>query len=344
MNFTIIGAGAIGGVVGAYLAKAGEDVTFVDVNEEHVRAMDEQGLTIETVESEFNVPVKAYTVDELLQREKCLDVVILAVKAQHTEQAVQNFKPLMTEDTVIISMQNGLTEEVIAEQVGSHRTIGSFVNLFADYQEPGLIQYGGVGSMYIGELNGEKTFRITEIQNRLKSWGNAQITDHIRGYLWSKLAYGAILTATATVDEKMADIIDPHDHRVMFVELASEVLRVAQQLNIEPKPFDNWEPKTVYPGHEQRDWSAIHEQFDQLVARLRTYKKVKSGIWRDIAVRKRKTEVPFHLTPVIEEGKRHNLDMSLTETVLEMIMELENNQREMSWKNIETLIAISQKK
>ncbi|RPF54228.1 ketopantoate reductase family protein [Aquisalibacillus elongatus] len=344
MKFTIIGAGAIGGVVGAYLAKAGEDVTLVDINEDHINVMKQNGLTIETVESEFNTEVKALTVDELVDRQEPLDVVILAVKAQHTAQAVDSFKSLLTDQSVVISMQNGLTEEVISEKIGQERTIGSFVNLFADYQEPGLIQYGGVGSMYIGELNGETTPRIKEIQQRLLAWGDAQITDNIWGYLWSKLAYGAILTATATVDEKMADIIDPHDNREMFVELASEVLRVAQQLDIEPMPFDNWEPKTVYPGNENRDWEAIHEQFDRLVARLRTYKKVKSGIWRDLAVRKRKTEVPFHLSPVIEQGEACGIDMTLTQKVLDTIIDLEEGRREMSWENIDTLKSLSKQK
>ncbi|PKR77920.1 hypothetical protein CEY16_08320 [Halalkalibacillus sediminis] len=344
MKFTFIGAGAIGGVVGAYLAKAGEDVTLVDINEAHIKAIQDKGLAIETLDETFVVDVKAKTVNELLDEGGELDVVVLAVKAQHTQAAVENIVPLLTENSVVVSMQNGLTENVIAEIIGEERTIGSFVNLFADYQEPGLIQYGGVGAMYIGELDGARTDRIVEIERRLQAWGNAEVTDNIYGYLWSKLAYGAILTATATVDEKMADTLDPIDNREMFVEVATEVLKVAEKVGVEPLGFNNWEPNTVYPKGKERDWDAINEQFDRIVGLLRTYKKVKTGIWRDLAVHKRKTEVPFHLGPVIEKGEKFGLDMTLTQKILDMIVELEEGRREMTKENIEELKTLSEEK
>ncbi len=344
MKFTFIGAGAIGGVVGAYLAKNNEDVTLVDINEEHIEAIKNNGITIQTQNGNLNVPVKAKTVQELIHNKEELDVVVLAVKAQHTEEAVKSFMDLLTENSVVISMQNGLCENVISSLIGKDRTIGSFVNLFADYLEPGVIEYGGVGSLYIGELNGSITPRLKALQERFKAWGEAKVTDNIFGYLWSKLSYGSILTATALVDEKMAEIIDPVENRKLFVELGSEALTVADKLGVLTLGFDDWEPSIVYSNTEERDWDAIHAQFDRLVKRLRSYKKVKTGIWRDLAVRKRKTEVPFHLEPVIQQGKELGIDMSLTQATLDMIIDLENNRRVMSWDNIEQLRKVAKKK
>ncbi|MFB5192544.1 ketopantoate reductase family protein [Alicyclobacillus fastidiosus] len=335
----IVGAGAIGGVVGGYLAKAGVDVLFVDQAKDHVTAMQQAGLTIQALDGAFNVPVAAVVMDDFVAEQAPLanvDAVFLAVKAQHTEEAITQFKHRLTEKTYVVSMQNGLCENIIASHIGESRTVGAFVNLFADYQGPGVIEYGGVGSMYIGEMDGRMTPRLEALHDVLLHWGNVQMTDNIWGYLWSKLAYGAVLTATALVDATMADVIDPNDNRSLLFALASEVLAVADKLHIPCNGFDDWDPNLVYPV-QGRDEEALNESWDRLVLRLRSYKKVKSGIWRDLAVRKRKTEVPSHLVPVIEEGERLGLDMTLTKAVVQMIRDLEDGQRQMSWDNIEQL-------
>lgn len=344
MKIVIVGAGAIGGVVGGYLAKAGVDVLFVDKAADHVKAMQQTGLTIKTLEETFTVPVQAITMEEFAGEKEPLsdvDAVILAVKAQHTEDAVLQFKHRLHDQLYVVSMQNGLCEDIIASHIGRERTMGSFVNLFADYMGPGEIEYGGVGSLFIGELDGNTTPRLEELHRVLKHWGNAQITDNIWGYLWSKLGYGAVLTATALVDEKMADVIEPVENRKLFFALASEVLAVAESKGIRCMGFDGWEPSLVYPL-ETRDDKALNESWNKLIRRLRSYKKVKSGIWRDLAVRKRKTEVPSHLMPVVVEGERMGLSMPLTKLVVGMIREIEDGKREMSWENIQELRRLHQ--
>src|SRR5690625_1745048 len=155
MKITIIGAGAIGGVVGAYMARANEEVTFVDVNVDHVRVMKQSGLRIMAQDEDFTVPVRAMTMEEFQGENDTLDVVFLAVKAQHTELAIKQIYNQLQADSVIVSLQNGLCENIISPVVGRERVIGSFVNIFADYIEPGCIEYGGrseerrVGNEYI---------------------------------------------------------------------------------------------------------------------------------------------------------------------------------------------------
>lgn len=338
MKIAIVGAGAIGGVVGGYLAKAGYDVTLVDIAKEHIEALKAAGLTLEIDSEKINIPVKAQHVEEFAsQSEHDVDLLILAVKAQHTAEALKPVIHRLHQDSVVLSMQNGLCENVIASLVGKERTMGCFINLFADYMEPGVIQYGGVGSLYIGELNGEITPRLQNIHQMLLAWGPAQITNNIWGYLWSKLGYGAVLTATALVDDTMANIIEPAENRKLFFDLASETLAVANQLGITPMGFDDWEPTMVYPV-ETRDENKLNEQWDILIKRLRSYKKVKSGIWRDLAVRKRKTEVPHHLNPVIEQGEKLGINMELTKKVVAMIHEVEDGTRQMSRDNISELL------
>jgi 2-dehydropantoate 2-reductase len=330
MKTTIVGAGAIGGVIGAFLAKAGYEVEFVDVNEEHVKAMKESGLTIREKDSTFTVPVQAYTVKELAEKGEALEEVFLCVKALHTREAVRDIKDLLTEQSYLVSFQNGLCEYEIAEEIGLDRTVGCFINLFADYQEPGLIEYGGVGSLYIGEVEDGISPRVERIVNKLSVWGEAKATENILGYLWGKLSYGAVLTATATTNETIADILDDPGYFDLIVNTANEVLQVAVKKGIVPEGFDDWEPRVIL----SKEPDQIRKQLSILTARLRNYTKTRTGIWRDLAVRKRKTEVPEQLNPVILEGEKSGFEMPITTKIVNMIQEIEQGTRQMQTENL----------
>src|SRR5262249_28625292 len=134
MRCLVWGAGAIGGTLGAYLARAGHDVTLVDVVAEHVAAINRSGLTISGPIAAFTTPLPAFTPDTL---RGTWDTIILATKAHHTEAAASALLPHLTPTGCVISAQNGLNELTIAQLVGEARTVGAFVNFGADYMEPG---------------------------------------------------------------------------------------------------------------------------------------------------------------------------------------------------------------
>ncbi|PLR77038.1 hypothetical protein CU633_12530 [Bacillus sp. V3-13] len=343
MNYVIVGAGAIGGVIGAYLVKGGHHVTFVDKDKAHVLKMRKEGLCIKGQSDSFTVPVKVFINEEFKTQSEPIDKVLLCVKAHHTVDAVNSFKHRLHDDSYVVSFQNGLCELEIANLIGKERTIGCFVNLFADYLEPGIINYGGIGSVYIGELDGTNTARVRELAHDLSVWGNTRVIYNIFGYLWSKLAYGAILTATALTNETIADLIESDYHRNMLLDLASEVLQIAHHKGIKPEGFDDWEPSIVYP-RGMRDEEKINQSLYVLVKRLRSYTKTRTGIWRDLAVRKRKTEVPQHLNPVIEMGEQAGFNMILLKALLSMIIEIENGERELSLQNLAQLHSLHQQK
>ena len=334
MRFTVVGAGAIGGTLGAYMLRAGEAVEFADRAADHVQAMRTQGLTIQAFDGTFTVPVEAVTMDEL---KGPLDVVLLAVKAQDTVAAVKLIHPLLGTGSAVVSLQNGLCEPVIAAQIGSQRTIGAFINFNADYLEPGLIHYGGPGAFHVGEIDGSASARVGEMVRRFSHWGTVRSTTNIFGYLWAKLGYANMLYATALVDEPMADGVD--FHRRLMIELACEVYDAARAEAIHLEPFDNVEPNLYYP-RESQDWDAINRSLDRLVGLMRKSEKQKSGVWRDLAVRKRKTEVDYHLGAAAEVGRRHGLTMPLTHRLIEMIHEVEGGRRAMAPANIDELDAM----
>jgi 2-dehydropantoate 2-reductase len=334
MELTIVGAGAIGGTIGAYLARSGTPVRLVDRDEAHVAAMRERGLTIQGFAETFTVPVEASTPEELAEP---LDTVLLAVKSQHTVEAVTAIKPLLAREAAVVSLQNGLCERTIAELIGTERTVGAFVNFSADYLEPGLITYGGSGSLYLGELDGRSSGRVRALQEALSCWGAVQVTANIWGYLWGKMGYANMLFATALADATMADAIDRY--RPLMVELAGEIYEVAAREGVQVEPFDGVVPSLYYP-RERRHPQEIERSLDALVARRRRDQKSKSGIWRDLAVRRRKTEVDQQIGLAAAIGASHDLPMPLTHRLVALIHELEEGRRAMSWQNLDELDAL----
>src|SRR5581483_1958491 len=202
-RFLIWGSGAIGGTLGAYLARAGDDVTFVDTCVEHVDSIAAGGLRITGPIDEFTVRAPAFAPHSLTGT---WDVIVLATKAHHTDVAVRALRPHLTARGCVVSAQNGLNELAIAEVVGAERTVGAFVNFGADYLEPGVVHYGGRGAVVVGEIDGSITPRANAIRDAWSDFDDrAVVTPNIWGFLWSKEAYGAMLFATALTNDSIAD-------------------------------------------------------------------------------------------------------------------------------------------
>jgi len=231
-------------------------------------------------------------------------------------------------------MQNGLCERTIAAALGPERTVGCLVNFSADYISPGVITYGGPGTIRLGELDGALSERLRHLQTILSPLGDVEVTDNVWGYLWAKLGYANMLFASALTDDTMAEVIDTH--RELLVDLASEVYEVAARESVSPVAFDDVEP-SLYVPRESRDWSLINASLDRLVARRRADAKSRSGIWRDLAVRHRRTEVDQQIGAVARIGAEHGMPMSLTRTVVTMIHDIEDGKRQRTIANLEEL-------
>lgn len=332
VRLAIVGAGAIGGTVGAYLARAGHDVTLVDQDAAHVAAVNERGLRITGPIEEFTARVPAYTPDEV---PGTFGAVLLCVKAQATEQATRGALPFLAEDGYIASFQNGLNETTIAAIVGEERTLGCFVNFGADYLEPGVIHYGGRGALVLGELNGADTPRLRELHRAVLAFEPRAITTpNIWGYLWSKMAVGSMIFATALTDDGIADCYAMPAYRELFAAVAREVLAVAQAVGVTPEPFDGFDPAAFLPGTPRE---VTERSLDEMVAFNRRSAKTHSGVWRDLAVRKRRTEADAQLGPIARHAAEHGLEAPLVERIIAMIHEAEEGTRQRSRANLDEL-------
>ena len=333
------GAGAIGGTLGASLARAGHDVTLVDTVAEHVAAINRSGLTISGPIAAFTTSLPAFTPDTL---RGAWDTIILATKAHHTETAVRALRPHLTPSGCVVSAQNGLNELAIADVVGEARTVGAFVNFGADYLEPGSILYGGRGTVMIGEAFGAErvTPRVVAIRDAWRDFDDrAAATANIWGYLWAKEAYGAMLFATALTNDSIADGLARPEYRGLYIALAREILAVALARGVHPEAFDGFDPAAYLPDAPP---GAAERSLDQLVAHNRKSAKTHSGIWRDLAVRKRPTEVDAQLGIVAELGAAADVPTPLTSAVVALIHEIERGRRTQGLETLAVLAGILQ--
>jgi 2-dehydropantoate 2-reductase len=307
VKITIIGSGAIGGTLGAHLIRAGHDITLCDADEAHVAAIRDHGLIIEGPVNEFTVAANTITPGELPER---VEVAIVAVKSLHTRAAADLLRGRLAPGGYVLTVQNGLTADVLVEAVGADRVISSFVNFGADVMAPGRIMQGNVGTFRVGELDGGQiTPRVRELAEALPY---AEPTGNVLGYLWGKEAYGAMLWAGAVSDLTIAEHLEDPRYRLLMLAVAREVLA---QAPVTVESFDGFEP------------GDLEGSLDRLAAFNRGSAKQYSGIYRDLVVRKRKTEIDEVLRDIsgpvfdkvaeiihdIEAGRRVNERANLDE-------------------------------
>ncbi|MEO3428945.1 2-dehydropantoate 2-reductase N-terminal domain-containing protein [Pelagibius sp. CAU 1746] len=321
----IWGAGAIGGILGAYWARSGRPVLMVDIVAEHARACSTDGLQIEGPVESFRQVVPCVAPAEVEGRYRR---IVLAVKAQATEAAVGQLLPHLADDGFVLSAQNGLNERRIAALAGAERTMGAFVNFGADWQAPGRILFGNRGAVVVGEIDGSLRSRTRDMHALLRLFEpEAVLTDNIWGYLWGKLAYGAMLFATAlTPDSMAANFADPA--RVpLFIALGREVMAVARAEGIQPLGFNGFDPAAYMPGAGEaaaRDSVAALAEFNSKTA------KTHSGIWRDLAVRKRPTEVDPQIGIIAEIAEGHGIAVPVLARLVALIHDIEDGRRPQS--------------
>ena len=296
------GAGAIGGIVGAYLARAGHDVTFVDVVADHVGAIRTTGLHIHGPVEDFTIQAPALVPGEVAGT---WPRIFLCVKAHHTVEACHALLPHLAADGYVLSLQNGLCETLIAGIVGPGRTMGAFVNFGADWMGPGSILFGNRGAVVLGEIDGAMTPRLAALHADMQAFEpDAVMTPDIWSYLWGKLGYGSMLFAQALGDASIADCLARPELLPAWRALGGEAVAVALAEGVTPRGFNGFDPDAFRPGASR---AAARASIDAMVAFNRPSAKTHSGVWRDLAVRRRQTEVDVQIAPIVEIGARHGL-------------------------------------
>lgn len=327
------GAGAIGGTLGAWWARAGVPVLPVDIVAEHVQACREPGLAISGPVVQFTQRLPALLPHEV---QGTYRRVVLAVKAHATAAALEQLAPHVAADGFVLSAQNGLNELLIAERLGAERTMGCFVNFGADWLGAGSILFGNRAAVVVGEIDGSIRERTRAMHALLQLFEpQAVLSDNIWGYLWGKLAYGAMLFATALTAESMSENFADVQRFAAFDRLAREVMAVAAARGVRPLGFDGFDPGAFAPGAAE---AASRASIAALAEFNRHTAKTHSGIYRDLAVRRRRTEVDAQIGIIARLGREAGVATPALARLVELIHDIEEGRRSQSPATMQALL------
>ena len=309
----VVGCGAIGGTIAACLARDGHDVLVSDVSQDVLDAVNARGIRITGPVEDFTARVRAVAPADLPERLDC--PVLVAVKAHHTAGVAATLAGRIRDGGYAVSLQNGLNSAALSRAAGTGRVVEACVNFGADAMEPGVILRGNRAIIMVGELDGTISGRVRVLAADI---AGAQVTGNILGYLWAKQAYGAMLAATAVSELPIADVLDDPAYRPMLTALAGQVLA---QAPVKPEPLDGFDP------------ADLGGSLERLAAFNRGSAKTHSGIYRDLAVLHRPTEVSALLGGLAGDGA------PLLARLLELITAIERGERSCSRGNLDLLAA-----
>lgn len=232
MKIAVMGAGAIGSYFGGLLARSGEDVWFV-ARGPHLKAMREKGLRIESPYGDFSIPVQA--TDDPAEVGP-VDLVLFTVKSFDTESAARQMLPMMGPQAVVLSLQNGVTnEEVLGRVIGPDKVLGGLCYIPADVPEPGVVKHGGPKrDIIFGELSGGITERARAILAVLEKAGiPTTLAEDIRVPVWSKFLFiSAFSSITALTRMPIGPVRDTPETWELYAGLLDECYLVARGLGV----------------------------------------------------------------------------------------------------------------
>ncbi|GAB7069078.1 ketopantoate reductase family protein [Mycobacterium hodleri] len=203
-SIAIVGTGANGAAIGADLAEAGHDVTFIEQWPAHVEAIRQHGIRVETPEEKVSAKVPVLHFCEVATLRRRFDVVLMLVKAYDTRWACELIKPYLADDGIAVGVQNGMTVDDMAEIIGAERTLGSVIEISSTMFEPGVVDRHSPRSrswFAVGSLGSATAGREEEVASLLRHSGAVDVVDDIRSAKWMKLVINAAeLVPSAILD------------------------------------------------------------------------------------------------------------------------------------------------
>lgn len=252
MKFLIAGAGAIGGYLGARMARAGFDVTLF-ARGPHLKAMQEHGVRVRSVEGDFEAHPR---IIGSLEEAGPMDVVLLGVKAHSVTQLAPQLRPALGPETTVVSTQNGIPwwyfqeiggpweglrleridpEGVISAAIEARRVVGSIVYFSSEIAAPGVIQHTEGNRISLGEPNGTRSDRCRRIAEALVASGlRCPITAHIRQEIWVKILGNASFNpVSALTRATLVQMVRDPGTAELIRNIMREVEAVSRKLGLE---------------------------------------------------------------------------------------------------------------
>jgi 2-dehydropantoate 2-reductase len=318
----IIGAGAIGSVVGGLLTKAGHDVTLIDQWPEHIDAMRKHGLRLSGTCGDHIVVVKALHLHEAQSLRDPFDVVFIAVKSYDTEWATHlGVSYLEKPDGVVVDFQNGINDERVAAVAGKDRTLGCVITISAGMYEPGHAMRTDTGSLgfKIGEHDGRDTARARALVAVMNDVAPTKLTTNLWGERWSKLTVNCManplsgLTGLGSAEVRAEPI-----PRRIAVHIGAEVITVGRAAGYEVEPIYSIAAQRFVDAVAGRGLADVE---NDMAADAKSRVGGRPSMLQDV-MKRRRTEVEYLNGYVVEQGRRVGVKTPFNETVVAIIRHL----------------------
>jgi 2-dehydropantoate 2-reductase len=339
-KIAVLGAGAVGATTGAYLLKAGHDVTLIDQWAAHIDKIRSDGLKLTDLSGEVTVPAKALHLSDLSNLREPFDIVFLSVKSYDTRWSAYLIEPHLKTTGFILPTQNALNDEVVASVVGFNRTVGCVTTISAGVYEPGHVVRTDPLNIHcytVGELSGLISSRVKEVVSLLQTVGHSEATTNIWGTRWAKLLINSSFNAlSGIIGPKIHSMNETQKDTANFIRIVTggETARVGFALGVSIEPV--WqtpaeelaEATTMEKLQKTKEklsalWAKRYLPADQLQKKLGAPDR--PSLLQDV-MKKRRTEVEFLNGEVVRKGKEVGVPTPLNQAILDLTLKIENGE------------------
>ena len=294
-NILMVGAGSVGGFFGAHLAKNNPNVSFL-LRPKTLAAVRQSGLTIRSASGSFTVHPPAASDPRELPKP---DLVILGVKAFDLDDVIGQLEPVLTDETVILTLQNGIeTEDRILARLKRDCVVGGVAYIYSKIAAPGVIDHYKKGAVAIGELMGHESERLLKIRDLFSAAGlPCHLSKDIRRSKWEKMCWNCVFNpVTVLINDRVSKALDHPEMMGVIRQIVGEVAAVSAGMKV-PLPSDMTE-RVIKATQEIRD---IHTSM---------YDDWKAG---------RQTEIAYLNGYVVQKGRELGVPTPVNEALTAMI-------------------------
>ena len=329
-RIVVIGPGAIGGATAALLAREGRDVTLVCKRPELAARVSAEGLRIRGARGEASVRMAAVARIEDLRG--TFDFALVAVKAPQLADAARRLLPFLRDDSLAVSMQNGVCVDVLAEEVGVRRAVGCVVGWGSTLVQPGEIDITSSGELVIGMTTGHDNVRLELLRLILDGAFPARTSTDIMGELYSKLIVNSCITSLgALCGLTLGRMLARPDARALFVAIMREAIAVADALGLRVPPFGG--RLDYYRFIAGSGMAAETRRWIFLRAFGFSYRRVKSSSLQSLE-RGRKTEIDWFNGYIQRRGAEKGVPTPVNARVVALVKEIEAGARRIDVANL----------
>ena len=329
-RYAIYGAGSLGTVLGAYITKNGGKIDLINRNKAHIEALKTNGATINGTVN-MNVKVNAYTPDEMTGK---YDVILLMTKQLFNNEVVAMLKDYLSDDGVIVTLQNGLPEPGIAEIIGNSHTLGCVVEWGANLSEPGVCTLTSEPdslSFHMGTMDNISDEKFDEVRELLELMCPVYKEENLIGARWSKLLINATFSGLGTVvGGTFGSVSECKAARKVAIRCMKECIDVGHAAGAE---FARVQGKNIvslfyYKNPVKR---AISELLIPIA--MKKHRDIIPSMLQDIRNGK-KCEIDAINGVVCEWGRKCGVDTPINDKIVEIIKKIQVGELELSAENI----------